>query len=273
MWSPGWRSRWPERRSAGCSGSAGTRSDGSLSRAVEECRLVAIEIVGRLDALAAGSESIWALGRVAGGTDRASRGPVGPISWRSGSKWGVLRRSEGLGAGRAGDRTPHSAAFASGAVGWRRAVESALEAEARAVDGEHFGVVQEAVEERGGQGFVAEGVGPFADGLVAGDDCRAARVAAVDDLKDAVGVGAVERQVAGFVEEQQVWALQLREFAGELAEGVGVAQAADEIVEGAVADEVAAGEGLHGQTDRDVCLAGAGRAQDETADAAFDEAQ
>src|SRR5215218_966538 len=241
MWSPGWRSRWPERRSAGCSGSAGTRSDGSLSRAVEECRLVAIEIVGRLDALAAGSESIWALGRVAGGTDRASRGPVGPISWRSGSKWGVLRRSEGLGAGRAGDRTPHSAAFASGAVGWRRAVESALEAEARAVDGEHFGVVQEAVEERGGQGFVAEGVGPFADGLVAGDDCRAARVAAVDDLKDAVGVGAAE--------------------------------AADEIVEGAVADEVAAGEGLHGQTDRDVGLADAGRAQDETADAAFDEAQ
>jgi hypothetical protein len=72
-------------------------------------------------------------------------------------------------------------------------VEAALESEAGAVDGEHFGVVQEAVEDRGGEGFVAEGVGPLADGLVACDDRRAARVAAVDDLKDAVGVGAVQR--------------------------------------------------------------------------------
>ena len=39
-----------------------------------------------------------------------------------------------------------------------------------------------------------------------------ARVAAVDDLKDAVGVGAIERQIAGLIEDEQVWALQLREL-------------------------------------------------------------
>jgi hypothetical protein len=55
------------------------------------------------------------------------------------------------------------------------------------------GVVEEPVEDRGGEGFVAEGVGPGADGLVGGDDRRCAGVAAVDDLEDAVGVGAVER--------------------------------------------------------------------------------
>lgn len=47
-------------------------------------------------------------------------------------------------------------------------VEAALESEAGAVDGEHFGVVEEAAEDRCGEGFVAEGVGPFTDGLVAG---------------------------------------------------------------------------------------------------------
>src|SRR5687768_7625560 len=62
-------------------------------------------------------------------------------------------------------------------------VEAAFESEAGAVDGEHFGVVEEAVEDRGGEGFVAEGLGPFGDGLVAGDDRGAAGVAAVDDLK------------------------------------------------------------------------------------------
>ena len=103
-----------------------------------------------------------------------------------------------------------------GVVGLAERVEAAFEAVARAVDGEHFGVVEEAVEDRGGEGFVAEGVGPFGDGLVGGDDRRAAGVAAVDDLKDAVGVGAIERQVAGFVEDQQVRALQLRELAGSL---------------------------------------------------------
>jgi hypothetical protein len=51
--------------------------------------------------------------------------------------------------------------------------------------------VEQAVEDRGGEGFVAEGVRPFGDGLVAGDDRRSACVAAVDDLKDAVGVGAL----------------------------------------------------------------------------------
>jgi hypothetical protein len=39
--------------------------------------------------------------------------------------------------------------------------------------------VEEAVEDRGGERFVTERVGPFADGLVAGDDRGAAGVAAV----------------------------------------------------------------------------------------------
>jgi len=60
-------------------------------------------------------------------------------------------------------------------------VEAAVEPVARSVDREDLGVVEEAVEDRGGERLVAEGVGPFADGLVGGDDRRAARVAAVDD--------------------------------------------------------------------------------------------
>src|SRR3954462_8793852 len=100
----------------------------------------------------------------------------------------------------------------SAVVGDSERVEAALESVGRAVDGQHFGVVEESVEDGGGEGFVAEGVGPFGDGLVGGDDGRAAGVAAGGDLKDAGGVGAIERQIAGLIEDEQVWALQLREL-------------------------------------------------------------
>jgi hypothetical protein len=52
-----------------------------------------------------------------------------------------------------------------------------------------------------------------------------------------------------------------------------VPEAADEIVEGAVANEVAAGQGFHAEPDRDMALADSGRAEDEAAHLAFDEAQ
>ena len=72
--------------------------------------------------------------------------------------------------------------------------------------------MQQAVDDRGGEDFVAEGVGPFGDRLVAGDDRGDAGVATVDDLEEAVRVGAVQREVAGFVDCEQVRALQLREL-------------------------------------------------------------
>ena len=54
-----------------------------------------------------------------------------------------------------------------------------FEAVAGSVDGEDFAVVQESVEDGGGEDFVAQDGAPFGEGLVAGgDDQRAAFVAA-----------------------------------------------------------------------------------------------
>ena len=53
-------------------------------------------------------------------------------------------------------------------------VQAAFEPVAGAVDGEHFAVIEEAVDDGGGEHFVAERVGPFGDRLVSGDDRRAA---------------------------------------------------------------------------------------------------
>ena len=54
---------------------------------------------------------------------------------------------------------------------------------------------------------------------------------------------------------------------------VGFAEAADQVVERRVADEVAAREGFHPERDRDVTLAGTGRPEDQAADLALEESQ
>jgi hypothetical protein len=49
-------------------------------------------------------------------------------------------------------------------------LEPVLEPVARSVDGDHVAVVEEAVEDGGGEDFVAEYLSPFAEGLVRGQD-------------------------------------------------------------------------------------------------------
>ena len=57
-----------------------------------------------------------------------------------------------------------------GLGGWGEVGEAVFEPPAGAVDGDDLAVVQEAVQDGGGEDFVGEDLAPFAEGLVAGDD-------------------------------------------------------------------------------------------------------
>ncbi len=59
--------------------------------------------------------------------------------------------------------------------------ESVLEPVAGAVDGDDVAVVEEPVEDGGGEDFVTEDLAPFAEGLVRGEDDRALLVALGDE--------------------------------------------------------------------------------------------
>nr|WP_281356427.1 hypothetical protein [Acrocarpospora macrocephala] len=61
-------------------------------------------------------------------------------------------------------------------------------------------MVQEPVEDRGGQDLVGEDLSPLAEGLVAGDDDRALLVAAGYELEDEVGVGSIQGQIADLID-------------------------------------------------------------------------
>ena len=69
------------------------------------------------------------------------------------------------------------------------------------VDGDR--VMQDAVEDGGSDHAVAEHVPPAAEALVGGEDHRATLVAPADELKEQIGAGAVDGQVADLVDDQQ----------------------------------------------------------------------
>src|SRR5829696_5682374 len=70
--------------------------------------------------------------------------------------------------------------------------EAVFEAVAGAVDVDHVAVVQQSVEDGGGEHVVAEHAAPFGEALVGGDDHGAAFVSTGDELEDHVGFGPVQ---------------------------------------------------------------------------------
>jgi hypothetical protein len=63
--------------------------------------------------------------------------------------------------------------------------------------------MQDAIEDRRGDDTIAKDLTPAAEALVAGEDHRAALVPAADELEEEVGAGAIDRQVADLVDDQQ----------------------------------------------------------------------
>jgi hypothetical protein len=81
-------------------------------------------------------------------------------------------------------------------------VAAFAQAVALAFEGDHGGVVDEAIDERGGDHRVAEDFAPGFEAAVGGDDDRTAFVAARDEREEQVGGLAFKRQVADFVDDE-----------------------------------------------------------------------
>ena len=71
-------------------------------------------------------------------------------------------------------------------------------------DDDGLGMVQEAVEECGGQrAVVIEDLRPLFEHAIGGDDDGAALIALADDLEQQVCAGLVDRQIAQFVQDEE----------------------------------------------------------------------
>ena len=79
-----------------------------------------------------------------------------------------------------------------------------LEPVALAVHLQDVDVAGEAVRQRAGEGFRAEGPGPLAEGQVGGHQDGAPLIALAEDLEEQFRAGGGERHEAQFVGDQQV---------------------------------------------------------------------
>ena len=70
-------------------------------------------------------------------------------------------------------------------------------------------VMGQPIEQRGGHLGVAEDARPFAEGEVGGDDDRGALVEPADQVEEELAAGLGERQIAEFVEDDEVHAGEL----------------------------------------------------------------
>src|SRR5205823_12905203 len=139
-----------------------------------------------------------------------------------------------------------------------------------AVEGEHGGVVDEPVDQGGGDDGVAEDLGPLLEAAVRGDDERAAFVAARDERKQQVGGLAFEWEVADLVDDQQVVALEPAQLLLELVAVLRLLEPGDPFLRGREGDAVAALAGFEAERDREVALAGAGWAEEADVAALLD---
>ena len=71
-----------------------------------------------------------------------------------------------------------------------------------ALDDHGFGVMEEPIEQRGGEGAViVKDLGPFFKSAIGGNDKRAAFIAPADDLEKQIGAVFIDRQIAEFVQD------------------------------------------------------------------------
>ena len=64
--------------------------------------------------------------------------------------------------------------------------------------------MEQPVEDRGGDGVVAEHFGPLGHGFVGGEDHARSFVSARDHLEEIIRLGSGEREIAHFVEDEEL---------------------------------------------------------------------
>src|SRR5882672_7782947 len=140
-----------------------------------------------------------------------------------------------------------------------------------AADVQGHGVMQHAIEDRGGDHAVAEHVGPGREALVTGEDHRPALVAATDQLEEEVRAKPIDRQVADLVDDEQLRSGVDLELVVQAAFAARLREGADHRRCGGELHSVAGLDRLEPEPDAQVCLAYAGWAEDDDVLAVADE--
>ena len=132
-----------------------------------------------------------------------------------------------------------------------------------AIDKKRIAVMQEAVQDRGGHDIISEDLAPLLEGLVRCNDDGALLVALGDELEEELGCLASEREIAEFIDDEEVGTAQLIEESRQAARDLGSRQLGGELLGGVEQHPFACLGRLQTQGDRQVGLAHTGCADQE----------
>ena len=100
-----------------------------------------------------------------------------------------------------------------------------------ALDLDDDGMVEQAVQQGGGDDGVAEDLAPFGEAAIGGEDHRSLFVAGVDELEEQVSPARDDGQVADLVDDQQCSAAEVAKALAQAAVALGFGERCDEVGE------------------------------------------
>ena len=133
---------------------------------------------------------------------------------------------------------------------------------ARPFDLDHHGMVEQAVEQSGGDDGIAEDLAPFGKAAVGGEDHRAFLVARVDELEEQIAAAVSDRQVADLVDDEERRSAEPADAFAQLALALGLGEGTDDIGQGGEVDAAAGFDSLDAECHGEMGFAGAGRDRD-----------
>ena len=144
---------------------------------------------------------------------------------------------------------------------------------AGAFDLDDDAVVQEAVEQRGGDDGIAEYLAPFGESAVGGEDHGALLVAGVDQLEEEVAATGSDGQVADLVDDQQRGAAEEADLLAQPPLAFGFGEDTDDVGQGCEVDGPSSLDRLDAEGGGEMALAGTGGTEQMDRLAAIDEAE
>src|ERR1700694_2522083 len=117
-------------------------------------------------------------------------------------------------------------------------------------------MVEQAIEERGGDDGVAEDLAPFGEAAVRGQDHGAFLVASIDELEEQVAASGDNGQISDLIHDQERSPAKEANALAQLPFAFGSGEGADDIGKAGEVDTTAGLHGLHAERSGQVALAG-----------------
>lgn len=127
------------------------------------------------------------------------------------------------------------------------------------LDLDDHGMVEQAIEQRGGDDGIAEDLAPLGKTPVGCQDHGTFFVTRIDELEEQIGAAGRDRQITDLIDDQQARSNQEADLVGQATLSLGPVEGLDQLGERTAINTAPGLDGRHAERRRQMALAGSGR--------------